>query len=126
MSKLEKNKNLNESEDKKKKFLKDKFGIDLTNKIKIVTSKYDVPMEFDTLITPFLINSFLNRFGPMYLFKINDVNYLFQDRGSEYGEVVYGDDESEYYDDEFAEKLGINMLGITISDLVNIYYKEEN
>ena len=119
------NHNINESEDKKKKFLKDKFGLDLTDKIKIVTSVYDVPMEFDDVIGPEAIKRYLNFFGPMYLIRYDGIDYLYQDRGGEYGEVIFGSDDSEYYDNEFAEKLGIDILGFTISDLVDIYFGKE-
>ena len=117
--------NINESDDKIKKFLKTKFGIDWTNKIEMVTSSWDIPITFDHIISKVMTDIYLNKFGPMYLIDFGGVNYLFQDRGGELGEVVLGDDESEYYDDEFLTKLGIDMLGLTVSDLINIYFTED-
>jgi len=74
---------ISESIEKNKKFLKNKLGIDFTNGIQQVTSSYDIPMEFDYGISSDSIRRYLNKFGPMYLFELDGIKYLYQDRGDE-------------------------------------------
>ena len=66
--------NINESDDKIKKFLKTKFGIDWTNKIEMVTSSLDIPITFDHIISKTMTDIYLNNFGPMYLIDFGGVN----------------------------------------------------
>ena len=73
---------LNESVDKNKKFLTNIMGQDFTNNIKQITSAYNVPYNFYRKGTISLrtIMSYLNSFGPMYLFELDGKKYLYQDR----------------------------------------------
>jgi hypothetical protein len=113
---------LNESTDKNKKFLTNVMGHDFTGKIEQVTSTYDVPMEFDNNISPAAINYYLNKFGPMYLFELDGIKYLYQDQ--DHGDFFI-DDYGFYYNDEIPQQLGIDELGLRFSDIINIFFKEE-
>jgi hypothetical protein len=117
-------KTLIESHDKAKQFLKNNFGFDFTGRIKQITSIHDVPMEFDECLFSESINRYLNFWGPMYLFELDGVNYLYQDRGEfEWFMDKYCND---YVDDEIPKKLGIDIMGLRFSDIVNMYFEEEN
>jgi hypothetical protein len=116
---------LNESTDKNKKFLTNHMGIDFTGKIEKVKSFYDIPYNFyKGFSTMSEVTSYLKRFGPMYFFELGDYEYLYQDRGNkdwfidEYGHV--------YDKDEFLERLGLDVLGLRFSDIIDLYFKEED
>lgn len=110
-------------ENKNKKFLTKIIGIDFTDKIKQITSSYDVPMEFDDGIAPSTINMYLNHWGPMYLFELDGVKYLYQNRGD--FEMFIDEEGYDYVDDEIPEQLGISVLGLRFSDIINMYFNEE-
>ena len=114
---------LMENFDKKKKFLTKVMGMDFTNKIQMITSSYDVPTSFDDGIDPSTIRTYLNFWGPMYLFNINGENYLYQDRG----DFEMFIDEGGYWNkDDIPEKLGIGVLGLRFSDIIDMYFYEED
>jgi hypothetical protein len=117
------NRLLDESIDKNKKLLNGIIGFDFTGRIEQITSSYDVPMNFDECLYGESINRYLNFWGPMYLFELDDVKYLYQDRG----EFEFFMDEGcrEYVDDEIPEKLGIAILGLRFSDIIDMYFEEE-
>ena len=116
--------NVNESHDKAKNFLKDNFGIDFSGKIKQITSTYDVPFQFDECLFGSSINRYLNLWGPMYLFELDGVNFLYQDRGE--FEWFMSDGCWEYVDGELTEELGIAEMGFRFSDIVDMYFEEED
>ena len=115
--------NIQESYDKAKNFLKDNFGFDFSGRIEQITSTYDVPMEFDNGISPEMIRQFLNYFGPMYLFELDGVKYLYQDRGDY--EWFIDEEGYDYVDNEIPEQLGIAEMGFSFSDIINMYFEEE-
>ena len=114
---------INESTDKNKKLLKDIIGFDFSNRIKQINSSYDIPMEFDDCIGGGMINRYLNFWGPMYLFSLRGSKILYQDRG-DFEWFMY-DDCIEYVDNEIPEKLGISIMGLRFSDIINMYFEEE-
>ena len=116
-----------ENLDKNKKFLNNLMGMDFTGKIKQVTSSYDVPMEFDDVIGPDGIRRYLNFWGPMYLIEIDGMRFLYQDRGDTDGrfEWFLGEDGIDYVDNEIPEKLGIDIMGLRFSDIIDMYFNEE-
>ena len=101
--------------------------MDFTGKIKQVTSTYDVPMEFDYGISSDSIRRYLNNFGPMYLFELDGKKFLYQDRGDTDGrfEWFLGEDGIDYVDNEIPEKLGIDIMGLRFSDIIDMYFNEE-
>ena len=99
------------------------MGIDFTNGIQQVTSTYDVPMEFDNGIGPDSIRRYLNNFGPMYLFEYDGIKYLYQDRGFEF---FIDENGFDYVDGEIPEMLGIGEMGLRFSDIIDLYFNEED
>ena len=116
-------KNIVETYDNAKNFLKDNFGIDFSGRIQQITSTHDVPTSFDDGIAPSTINMYLNYWGPMYLFELDGVKYLYQDRGD--FEMFIDEEGYDYVDNEIPEQLGIAEMGFTFSDIVNMYFEEE-
>ena len=113
---------------KNKKFLIDIMGVDFTDKIKMITSTYDVPMEFDEVIGPEYIRRVLNYFGPMYLVDIDGRKYLYQYRiDEEDGDFEWFHDEHgfDYVDGEIPEQLGISEMGLKFSDIIDIFFNED-
>ena len=119
------NRLLEESIDKNKKLINDIVGFDFSNNIQQVTSTYDIPMSFDECVYGETINRYLNFWGPMYIFKLDGHNYLYQDRGE--FEWFMSDDENctDYVDDEIPEKLGIAEMGLRFSDIIDKFFEEE-
>lgn len=113
-----------ENFDKNKKFLTKTMGVDFTDKIKQITSSYDVPMNFDDGVGSNLINMWLNYWGPMYLVNINGKDYLYQDRGD--FEMFIDEEGFDYVDDEIQEEIGISVLGLKFSDVVDIFFEEKD
>jgi hypothetical protein len=116
-------KTLIESHNKVKSFLKNTLGIDFAGRIEQITSSHDVPMEFDEGISSKTINTWLNYFGPMYLFELDGTKYLYQDRRD--FEYFIDNDGFDYTDNEIPEKLGIAEMGFKFSDIIDMYFEEE-
>jgi hypothetical protein len=114
---------IKESLEKNKKFVIKTMGVDLTDNIQMVNSRYDVPTEFDEGISPDLVRRMLNNWGPMYLFNLNGKDYLYQDRG-EY-EWFIDTEGFEFVDNEIIEKLGVDVLGMDFSDIIKVFYTED-
>jgi hypothetical protein len=109
--------------EKNKKFLTKTMGVDFSDKIQQITSTYDVPTSFDDGIAPSTIRTYLNHWGPMYLVKIDGENYLYQDRGDF---EMFIDEDGYWNKDEIPEKLGISVLGLRFSDIIDMYFYEED
>ena len=118
-----KKKFIKESVDKNKKFLIDVMGIDFTDEIQQITSTYDVPMSFDDGISPLTINMYLNLWGPMYLFELDGVKYLYQDRGD--FEMFIDEEGNSYVDGEILEELGIGVMELKFSHIIDIFFNED-
>jgi hypothetical protein len=116
-------KTLIESHNKVKSFLKNTLGIDFAGRIEQITSSHDVPMVFDDGISPSTIRMWLNYFGPMYLFELDGMKYLYQDRRD--FEYFIDQEGYEYMDNEIPEKLGIAEMGFDFSDIIDMYFEEE-
>jgi hypothetical protein len=114
---------LSESTDKNKKLINGIIGFDFSNRITQITSSYDVPMAFDECVGWESVRRWLNYFGPMYKFEFDGTEYLYQDRGD--FEVFIDDGCYEYVDNEIPEKLGISIMGLRFSDIINMYFQEE-
>ena len=117
-------KNIVETYDNAKNFLKDNFGFDFSGRIQQITSTYDLPMVFiyECLFKE-SINKYLNLWGPMYLFELDGTKYLYQDRGD--FEWFMDENCYDFVDNEIPEKLGIAEMGFTFSDIVNMYFQED-
>lgn len=118
------NRLLDESIDKNKKLLNGIIGFDFTDKIQQITSSYDVPMEFDEGIGSDMVNRMLHFWGgPMYLVNINGKKYLYQDRGDY--EWFLDKEGYDFVDGEILEELGISILGLRFSDIIDMYFQED-
>jgi len=80
-------------------------------------------MEFDNNISSVAIKYYLNNFGPMYLFELDGMKYLYQNQ--DYVDFFI-DENGFYYNDEIAEQLGIDVMGLRFSDIIDIYFNEED
>ena len=100
------------------------MGMDFTDKIQQVTSSYDVPMSFDDGVSPELIMRWLNYWGPMYLVNIKCKKYLYQDRGD--FEMFLDEEGFDDVDGEVIEEIGIGVLGLKFSDIIDMFFNEED
>ena len=114
---------LNESINKNKKLINDIIGFDFTGRIKQIASTYDVPMSFDDCLYGESIKRYLNFWGPMYLVDFGWIKMLYQDRG----EFEWFMDErcNDFVDNEIPEDIGISIMGLRFSDIIDMYFKEE-
>jgi len=110
--------------EKNKKFLTNLMGIDFTGKIEQITSIYDVPMEFDRYISTGMINRYLNKFGPMYLFELDGHRYLYLDVGDH--EKFIDEKGNVFIENEIPERLGLDEIGLRFSNIIDLYFKEED
>jgi hypothetical protein len=90
----------------------------------MVTNQYELPMEFDWIISSKVLNQYLNRYGPMYVFEGKKNTYLGQPRKNEWFVVDKRDYEVSELD--VMKDLGIEMLGLSLNDLVSEYINETN
>jgi hypothetical protein len=121
----EDNSPLNEDVDKNKKFLNNVMGVDFTGNIEQVTSLYDIPYNFyrKGIFTMPDVASYLNRFGPMYIIELYGRKFIYQDRGR-YESFISED--GMVYQDTVPEQLGIDVMGLRFSDIIDIYFNEED
>ena len=118
---------LNETKtDKFKKFLKNRFEIDLTGKIKEINRFSQIPNSFKekylSLSTPRAFQDKI-QFGPMYLIdfykdKVINKKYLYQS-----GSDLMDQDGEFWSENHLMELLGLNIMGLNVDDLIDIYYE---
>ena len=112
------------SESQLQNFIKKRFNVDMSNKISMVTNKWELPMEFDRIITPQALNIYLNKFGPMFLITTRKNVYLAQDRG-ESGWMIVNQNDYQVSDFDVMKDLGIEQLGLSVKDLIDQFFIEE-
>ena len=101
-----------------------RFATDLNQRIQqSLFSNAGYSTSFDNGIAPSTIRTYLNFWGPMYLVNIDGENYLYQDRGDF---EMFIDEKGYWNKDEIPEKLGIGVLGLRFSDIINMYFYEED
>jgi hypothetical protein len=110
------------SENKFKTFLKDKLGIDLTDKVSLITSGYDLPMSFDRYLGTAMLNVNLNEYGPMYLIRINGSKYLYQNRGRH--DFIMNSMGGMLETNHFRDILELPPLGVSIQQILDLYVEE--
>ena len=110
------------SENKFKTFLKDKLGIDLTGKVSLITSGYDLPMSFDKYLGTSMLNVLLNEYGPMYLIRINGSKYVYQHRGRH--DFIMNSMSGMLETSHFKDILGLPPIGVSIQDILDLYVEE--
>jgi len=111
------------TESKLKTFLEDKFGVDLTDKVSLITSTYDLPFEFDRIMSNEMLRMYLNRFGPIYLIDLGKEKYLYQNRFNG-NEMITDTKDRTISPHQLMDKLGIAPIGISIQDILDLYVEE--
>ena len=113
------------NQSKFKEFLRNKFNFDLTGKIKMITNRYQVPSSFDGIIPTDRVNYLLNNHGPMYLITMNkDAVYIYQHRVDGADQIMF-DEDGWITDREFMKMWGIGKLGLSMNELIDIYFEGE-
>ena len=121
-------------ENKNKKFLIDVMGEDLTGKIKEIKDGSDIPKRFHRYLDLNGVKRQMDMVGPMYLVKIRGKYYLYQDQShfyqshndSSFGEQFMSEDGTRDSSGKILEELGLDVLGLRFSDIIDIFFKEDN
>ena len=112
------------TENKLKNLIKKEFNLDLTGKVKMITSASQVPYEFDAMFSSKLLNNMMNMAGPMYMIKHYGEYYLIQPMSRNEYRIL--DTRQGYLSEsDLYDKLGIPPF-ISLMDLINTYLDEEN
>lgn len=115
------------TESKLKEFIKNKFGVDLTDKIDLIQSFEDLPGYAKGDLPKSVFNHYLNKHGPMFGIKIGDKYFTIQRQRFEHGNFTYIIELPEDItttEDELLELLGLDRLGVPLMDIIDIYFKE--
>lgn len=113
------------TENQIKRIIEKKLYLDLTNKIRMVTNKWELPFEFERFISDRILNSYLNKFGPMFVIETPKDIYLAQDRGVGKKEwFLVNSNDSIVNELKVTKELGVHVLGLSIDDLINAYIEE--
>jgi len=121
-------------ESKNKRFLINLMGEDLTGKIKEIKDGSDIPRRFHKYLDLNGVKRQMDMVGPMYVVKIGGNYYLYQDQSNFYqshndasfGEMFIGEDGKRDYSGKILTELGLDELGLRFSDIIDIFYDEEN
>jgi hypothetical protein len=111
------------TESQLKDFIRKQFNVDLSNKIQIVTNKWELPMELDRIITTDMLNRYLNHYGPMFVITTRKNMYLVQNRGKD-GWMIVNQNDYQVSDLDIMKELGIESLGLSVGDLIDEYFQE--
>jgi hypothetical protein len=116
------------TESKMKNFITKMIGYDLSDRIEMITSWYELDSGGQRLFSDGKeeFNWLLNNYGPMFLFNVNGDNYYVQPQGKEYGTLVLSDKKNRKIDEyDFLKILGIDVLGIRLNTIIDQYFVEE-
>ena len=109
-----------------KKIIFNNFDIDLDGKIKQINRYSEIPKSFTeqylSLSTPKTFQDKLS-FGPMYLIhfnidKVMNKQFLYQS-----GSHLMDKDGNFWNGNQLMKLLGLNVMGLKIDDLIDIYYQ---
>jgi len=112
------------SESDLRNLLVNRLGIDLTGKVKVLTSVYHVPTVFDFYMNSHMTRVWMNNYGPMYLIKLPDETLIYQKQGKIRDEILVNSDGESYEEQEILDKLGVPPIGLTLTDIVNTFGEE--
>lgn len=102
---------------------------------KIVTSRFEVPRELYYLKIYSSLSGFLNHWGPMFLFTIDNKDYLYQDQNGlkifigEYDDLIDDPNQDGIIDEDIFQDLILKPLGLkglNIGKVIDLYYTEED
>jgi hypothetical protein len=122
--KEETNKSLKEDVDKNKKFLSNVIGEDVINSIQKITSAKQLPIEFLKSIGVSTLQQYIDVYGPLYYFVLDGEPYIYKDRG-EY-EMFTNNKGRGFFDGEIPERLGLSVMGLKFSDVIDTIFNEED
>ena len=107
------------NESKLKEFIKDKLGVDLEGKIKMITSYEELPNIFKKIINRVSLNHYLNNYGPMYVIHVNDNMFLYQKH--RHGIVIVDEFDGIIPESRFLKQIGLKHNIIPIEDLIELF-----
>lgn len=110
------------SESQVKNLIKKYFKKDFSNRIEMITSHDDLPRDFRDKIPRYAANHYLNAFGPMFLIRTDNGDYLAQDRIEQWVIADVGDTPAT--EDQIMNMLGIAPLGLSMQELIDAYIEE--
>lgn len=102
---------------------------------KIVTSRFEIPRELYYLKIYSSLSGFLNHWGPMFLFTIDNKHYLYQDQRwsnifiGEYDDLIDDPEQDGVIDEDIFQDLILKPLGLkglNIGKVIDLYYTEED
>lgn len=110
-----------------KKMVNRVLGYDLSDKIEMITSWEELPnsLKNNVFRDKGSFNSYLNNYGPMFCFYIDDVKFLVQNRQREW--TIYSDDDDyslNTSEDEFLDVIGIGFMGVTLQQVIDEFIEE--
>jgi hypothetical protein len=115
------------TENKFKNMVNKLIGYDLSNRIEMITTWYDLDSSekyavFDDNKQMFVY--YLNHYGPMYRFFTEKGDYLVQNQKGQLWFIANTSDgyEMDYYD--FLKILGIESLGISLRKIIDEFVEE--
>ena len=106
--------------------LVNRLGIDLTGKVKVLTSVYHIPMVFDEFMDSHMVKVWMNNYGPMYLINLPDETLIYQKQGKIRERILLSSEGESYQEQEVLDKLGVPPMGLTLDDIVNTFAEEED
>ena len=102
-----------------------RLGIDLTGKVKVLTSVYHIPFVFDEYMDSHMVRVWMNNYGPMYLIELPDETLIYQKQGKIRDKILLSSDGESYQEKEVLDKLGIPPMGLTLTDVIDTFAEEE-
>ena len=112
-----------ESQDEFLKNFLIKNGLDFTNKISIIQSSYDIPLELSRVSPPEYTRSMLNFYGPMFLIDIEGEELIYQDRGDH--EWFMGKNGFIYNLYEIPKLEKFFALGLKFSKIIDLLWEDD-
>ena len=110
-----------------KKMVNRVLGYDLSDHIDMITNWEQTntwtKMIFNQNYKGF--NLYLNVYGPMYFFDVNDYNFITQFRDGRWKTIAgKGGTYRDITEDEFLDKLGIGFMGVKLQQVMNEFINE--
>jgi hypothetical protein len=116
------------SENSLKSFIRNKLGIDLTGKIRLISYYEDLNNRIKrNIASRKMFNDLLNSSGPFFEMKgVNDKLFIVQQSGIKDSPNWFGiDDEGMVITEPVAIKyLGLDRLGMTLNKVIDMYFDE--
>jgi len=117
-------------ENKNKKFLTKVLGQDLVDSIQKITSTKQLSKEFLKHFgsSKIVQQHYIDSEGPLYYFVLDGEPFIYKQRISddtgEKWEIYYDDKGHSFYNNKIPEKLGIDVMGLNFSDVIDIFHNE--